>query len=234
MDCGLYKKGIIRRVILSLILFTFLNVASARNADGNLSDSISRLSRQIELYPDSIKLRIDKASLNIFLEQWRYARNECNEILKRDGNNPVALFYRAYAHDKLGMLKFARKDYEALLTIVPGHFEAQLALAIVNQKDRHYTAAFDILNRLVGQYPTNHIIYSARASLARERGMYDFALLDITDAIKLYPKEGSYYIERAELYLLCGNKAAARNDLDKAVSLGISRGTLKSLYRKCR
>lgn len=36
---------------------------------------------------------------------------------------------------------------------LPGNFQAQLGLALLNEKDKHYTEAYDGINNLIEQYP---------------------------------------------------------------------------------
>ena len=60
-----------------------------------LRDSLSAASEALSFYPDSLNLRLRKASWNVQLEEWQYARDEYDYVLRRDPNNLAALFYRA-------------------------------------------------------------------------------------------------------------------------------------------
>ena len=59
-------------------------------------------------------------------------------------------------------------------------------------------------------------------------------MLDMEEAIRLKPDDAQYYIVRAGIYLKLKKKKLARNDLDKAVELGVSRASLSELYKECR
>ena len=100
-----------------------------------LRDSLSAASEALSFHPDSLNLRLRKASWNVQLEEWQYARYEYDYVLRRDPNNLAALFYRAFVNEQQKRYKFARLDYEHLLSLVPGNFEATLGLALLNQKD---------------------------------------------------------------------------------------------------
>lgn len=54
--------------------------------------------------------------------------------------------------------------------LVPGNFEGQLGLALLNQKSKHFTEAFDQINSLVNQYPDSAVVYAARGGIEKERG----------------------------------------------------------------
>ena len=118
--------------------------------------------------------------------------------------------------------------------IVPGNFNGQLGLALLNQKDMRYTEAMNMANHLVEQYPDNAVAYAARAGMEMERGMLDVALFDFSKAITLEPDNTDYLISRADLLIRMGRKKEARQDLDTAVRKGIPKPSLIDLYNRCR
>ena len=119
-----------------------------------LRDSLRVAADSLAYHPDRIDLRLKKASWNVQLEEWNYAKEEYDRVLSKDADNPTALYFRAYVNEKLSRYNFARLDYQHLLYIVPGNFEAQLGLALLNEKDKHFTEAFDGINRLIAHIPT--------------------------------------------------------------------------------
>lgn len=159
-----------------------LGIAIAHNTTAqtrsDLRDSLSAAVQVLAFHPDSLELRMKKAAWNIELEQWRYAQEEYDFVLKCDERNIAALFYRAYVNERQGRYKFARLDYETLLRIVPGHFEAMLGLALLNQKDNRPTEALNQINILVAQHPNNAVAYAARGGIELERKMYTPAEYD--------------------------------------------------------
>ena len=137
------------------ILFLFFGLIaickSYAQSTNPIRDSLSVAMEQLAYHPDSIDLCLKKAGWNIQLQQWQYAQETYDRVLKRDPDNIAALYYRAYVNEKQGRYSFARMDYNNLLKIIPGNFEAQLGLALLNQKDHHYTEAMEQINRLVEQ-----------------------------------------------------------------------------------
>ena len=154
--------------------------------------------------------------------------------MAKDENNPTALYFRAYVNEKLSRYNFARQDYEHLLYIVPGNFEAQLGLALLNEKDKHYTEAFDGINRLINQYPDSAVAYAARANMERERKMYSLAEFDYSEAIKRCPNEQDYLLSRAFVRIQLKKKEEALEDLRSLEKLGVSRVALKEFYDKVK
>ena len=154
--------------------------------------------------------------------------------MRRDPNNLAALFYRAFVNEQQKRYKFARLDYEHLLSLVPGNFEATLGLALLNQKDSHYTEALDMINLLVTQHPDSAVAYAARGGMEVERKMYGPAEYDYSKAIELKPLNTDFRLNRANVRILMKRKKEAREDLDAMVKLGVPRAKLIEWYRKCK
>ncbi len=217
-------------VLLSLLLVVESNAQDKKE----LRDSLEIASKELSLQPSNIDLRLRKASWNMQLEQWEYAKTEYDYVLSREPNNLTALFFRAFANEKLNRYRFSRLDYENLLAIAPAHFEARLGLALLNQKDKHYTEAFDQMNLLIQQHPDSAIAYAVLAGIEQERELYEPAIYDYGEAIKRDPNNTDYLLNRADLYLKLRRFIEAENDLKRLESLGIPRQSLQALYKRMK
>ena len=207
--------------------------AEAQSYD-DLRDSLEVAVSQLRKFPNNINLRLNKASWNMLLEQWDYAKEEYDWILERDPKNVAALYYRAYIYEKQHKYKFARKDYETMLSIVPDHFNGQLGFALLCQKDMRYSEAMDRINILIEQYPDSAVAYAARAGLEAERGLNEVAEYDFSEAMRLDPSCSDYILNRADIRLKMGKKKEAREDLDRAVLAGVPRPALSEMYARCK
>ena len=221
------------RKILIVLLLGVTTIAVAQTQK-ELRDSLKIISQQSSMALDSIDLRLKKASYNILLEQWEFAKNEYDYILNREPYNIAALYYRAYVNEKMGRFGFARLDYNNLLTVVPGNFEAQLGLALLNQKDRHFTEAMDGINILVESYPDSAVAYAARAGIEKERRMYDLAVYDLDKAIAIDPDNRDYKINKIDALILAGRKEEAEHCLNDMVKAGTPKASLLELYKRCK
>ncbi len=221
-----------RTLLLAAALLIGLS-ASAQTAK-ELRDSLAVATENLAFHPDSVDLRLRKAGWNLQLEQWDYARQEYDYVLRLDPENVSALYFRAYVNTRQGRYKFARLDYESVLAIVPGNFEAQLGLALLNQKDSHYTEALDMLNALCGKFPGRSEAFAARAGVEMERGMYEISEFDFTEALRLEPTNKDYRLSRADVRLKLGWRDKAREDLDELVRQGVPRPSLVELYEQTK
>lgn len=217
--------------IMKIILVLFIALFSSfAQADNPLRDSLKAATEELAYHPDSIDLRLRKASWNIELGEWQYAKQEYDYVLDREPGNIAALYYRAYCNDQLHRYNFARLDYQNLLTIVPGNFEARLGLALLNEKDHRYTEALDGINQLVAAHPDSAIVWAARAGIESERGMAELAEYDYSEALRRAPQNQDWLLARADLRIKLKRYKEARQDLDRLVSLGTPKLALKEWY----
>ena len=221
-----------RNILIAILLAT--STCAVAQSQQELRDSLKLITQLSSFAPDSIDLRLRKASYNVMLEQWEYAKNEYDYVLSRDPLNIAALYYRAYVNERLGRYNFARLDYQNLLTVVPGNFEAQLGLALLNQKDKHYREAMDGINILVESHPDSAVAYAARAGMEKEREMYDIAVYDFDKAISIDPDNQDYMLNKIDALILAGRKEEAERLLNQLVKSGTPKASLMELYKRCR
>lgn len=217
-----------------IIVAFILHFMPAKSQDNPLRDSLKVAMETLAYHPDSVDLLLKKAAWNVELEQWQYAKESYDIVLAKEPANIAALYFRAYVNERLNRLNFARLDYENLLTIVPGNFEAQLGLALLNHKDKHYTQAMDMINRMVSQFPDSATVYAVRAGIERDRGMLSLAEYDFGEAIKRESSNADYLLNRADLRIELKMWSGAKSDVDRLVALGIPKSSLAGFYRRIK
>lgn len=224
-------KKVMMAAVLSMMA---AGLQAQRSGNTPLRDSLRIASEALAFHPDSIDLRLKKASWNIELGQWDYAKDEYDQVLRQQPDNVAGLYYRAFVNEKLGRYKFARLDYQNLLTLVPSNFEAQLGLALLNEKDHHLTEALDGINLLVAQHPDSAIAYAARGGMEKGRGMMELAAFDYGEAVRRDPTNTDYLINLADLQIRLRQGKAARATLRRLERLGIPRPALKEFYDRLK
>lgn len=224
------NKLLVIKLLLAIIA-TF-SLLQTKAQDNPLRDSLRIASNNLEQHADSIDLRLKRAAWYLLLQDWNSAKNDYDLILHREPDNVSALFYRAYANERLGRYNFARLDYNNLIKLVPGHFEAQLGLALLNEKDKHYTEALDGINSLIEQYPESAIAYAARAGIEQERGMLLLAEYDFTKAIQHDPGNTDYILQRMDVYDAQGKTEYIKRDIKILQDMKTPFGKLKPYIDK--
>ncbi len=219
-------------ILYTLALATALpSIAQDNKA---LRDSLAKATEVLAYHPDSIDLRLKKVAWNIELEQWNYAKDDLDKVLYLDKTNIAGLFFRAFVNEKLNRHNFARLDYQNLLVIVPGNFQAQLGLALLNEKDKHYTEAYDGINNLIEQYPDSAVAYAARGGMEKERGQLELAEYDYQQATMRDSTNKDFLINHVDLLLQLNRKQEAIADLERLRKLGMTPGELRDFYIRLR
>lgn len=218
------------RGFLFILLYFLFSPLGAQN----WRDSLTVLNKQIATSPWSTDLHLRKAAVNLELKQWQYAVEEYALVLKREPNNPAALFYRAYANTHLRRFDLARNDLNDLLAYLPRHFEARLSLAVVLQQMGRKQEALDELNQTIQMHADSAVAYAARANLERQMKHDDAALYDWERAEQLDPKDPTFVVSHVDLLLVLERREEARRVLDAAVKRGIPKGMLLEWYDKCK
>ena len=222
-----------KRIVLFTVLWLVALCGQAQDKQ-SLRDSLAAATEALAYHPDSVDLRLKKAAWNVEMEQWQYAKDDYDRVLRKEPDNVAALYYRAFVNEKLGRYNFARLDYQNLIRLVPGNFEIQLGYALLNQKDHHYTEAMDQMNLLVSQFPDSALAYAARAGMEVERGQYELASYDYEEAILRDGTNTDYILAHADVLITLGRKEKARKQLDRLVALGVPRGSLKDYYKRLK
>lgn len=222
------------RRLMTIMLLTLAAVPLFGQQKNPLRDSLSAAAEALSYHPDSIELRLRKAGWNIMLEQWQYAKDEYDYVLKRNPNNVAALYFRAYANERLGRNQFARLDYQNLLALVPGNFEGRLGLALLDEKDQHYTDAMNGINWLVNQYPDSAVAYAVRSGMEKSRGMIELAEYDMSEALKRDGNNKDYLINHIAMCIRLKKYDVARQELKRLQQLGYNRRSLDEWYQKMK
>ena len=231
----------IRTIIITMLL-TLIGVGSIfsqTQKESSLTqkewrDSLSVLNRQIMSSEYSSDLYLRKAAVNLELQQWDYAIETYNDILRREPSNPAALFYRGYANGKMRRYELAANDYRSFLKVAPENIDGMLALAFICIKQGKNNEAMDNYNRIIEIFPDHSVAYASRALLESEDGFLDAALMDWDKAIEYDSKNIDYVVSKADLLIRMNRKADARRTLDEAVKKGASRGQLQEYYNKTK
>lgn len=224
-----------KRTFAALVLGLLLGLSAQAQEDRKaLRDSLKQAMEELSYHPDSVELRLRKAAWNMQLGEWQYAKDEYDWVISHHPDNLAARYYRAYANTQLRRYNFARLDYENVLRVVPGNFDARLGLALLNQKDHHYTEAMDGVNLLVSSYPDSATAWAARADIEKERDMKELAVYDYGEALRREPDNRDWLLARADLLIALRRYEEARKDLDRLVEIGVARGELREMYRKAK
>ena len=125
-------------------------------------------------------------------------------------------------------------DYETFIQIDPTYLQAHLGLAHIFQKLGRRADTVDQFNRCVQLFPDSASAYAARAAYETEQQLYDVALYDWDEAIRLQPKNVEFAVSKIDVLLRQKRILDARLVLDELVRKGVPHAALKEWYDRCR
>lgn len=229
-----FKKAIEASPASQQSAILLANLGTIQRRRGKVKEAIESYSSALDRIPSSIPILIERAIAYMTLGNDDRAYTDLCNVLDKDATHIEALYYRAFIYTNRREYSAARTDYKSLLTTEPSHENAQLGLALLDQREGRLEAAEQQLSLLIECHPENATYWQARANVLIEQGLYDLALIDLDTAIALQPTDAYAYVARAELYLKMKRHAAAKEDLLRATSLGLSRAALSDLYEQCK
>ncbi len=212
----------------------FSNLGWVQKQLGQPDEAIESYTCAINMIPTSIPMLLDRAALYTEMGNTTLARYDYSRVLEYDPNSKEALLMRAYLNTVRREYTLARADYVHLLAVDAQHYNGKLGLAMLAQKEGKYREAIEHVNEMMITYPEDATLYIARADIEREMNHPDLALIDLERAIELDPNAVNAYMLRGEIYLASGKKILAKNDFEKAISLGVPSSMLREQLKQCQ
>lgn len=190
-----------------------LNLEDYRGAEEDAAEAIERNPFIPEAYEVRGVARQNMGKYQGAVEDYDHAA----ELLP---NNRNLMFNKALALQQLGKADSAMVVFDELLEMHPGYANAYVARARVKAEQADTVGAMADLDQALGISNKLAYAYVIRASLemASPAG-YDKAEQDISEAIRLEPKEGGLYVNRAFLRYNRDDYFGAMADYDYAIQL---------------
>lgn len=212
----------------------FSNIGIIQRHFNKYEDAIESFTYALNITPLSIPVLLNRGAVYMELGRTDRAYLDYCSILDQNKENVEALLMRAYIYIIRRDYKAARIDYNRSLQVEPFSYSGRLGLVSLNQKEKKFSDALEILNSMIIELPDDITLYLMRAGLAMDMEQYDLALLDLEEAMRINPKSPDVYLHRGELYLLQNKKVQAKQEFEKAMALGIPQSELREKLQRCR
>ncbi len=220
-----------RKTLLLISMLLSLSAYSQQRGEGVFS-SVQQKESADPYKGMTIADRMTKAADYMQQDKWQLAKDIYDNVLSLEPGNLTALYYRAYANERLFHFGLARADYDAVLKAEPTNFHALTARALFNEKDSHHTEALDDANLLVEQYPDSVLSWVVRADIEERQNLLPLAEYDYLQAYELEPSNKEYLLQAVDLQLKQKKKKEAKRNLDKLVSAGMPKQALIHYYKR--
>lgn len=212
----------------------FSNVGIIQRSMGKYNEAEESFTLALNITPFSIPVLLNRATVNMQLGNTNRAYVDYCQVLDLEKTNLEALLMRAYIYVTRRDYNAARIDYNRLLQQDPTHYSGRLGLVSLNQKEKKYADALNILNNMIHELPKDATLYIMKAGIEIDMELFDAALIDLEEAIQISPETPDAYLYRGDLYLYQNKKSLAKQDFQRAIDLGIPKSELTEQLQRCR
>lgn len=199
--------------------------------DGKTKEALNMFTKAIDLDRFQTDALINRA--NIYFRQQRYvsAIKDYSQCLAVEPSNDLALANRGGAYLAIGMIDSARADLNRAIDINPSTMNGYRNRGMLHILTKQYQAAIDDYKKHLQIVPDETgEIWNKIGYAFQQLGEHRKAIDAFSKAISIY-ENGSYFYLRALSWIQLKEYENARNDINKAVQLGmeINNDLLKSL-----
>lgn len=202
------------------------NIGMIRHYAGRDTAALEILDQAVEMAPVAATVRCNRAKVLTSLGKFSQACDDYTKVIERDTNMVEPLYMRCLIGFYIGDTMAVDRDVKLLEHRFPDTREALETTAYRMMSQKKYQEAIPVFNKLIplDRHPSN---YGERALCYIMTDQLSEASADLTDAILLDPANGDFYLYRALLNKKRFRPQDAIEDLNKAVSLGVSRSKIR-------
>ncbi len=152
---------------------------------GNLGQAIRDYSAAIDLNPEYVLARYNRAGLRLRQGNHESALQDLNEVIRRDPDHTAAYVNRAAARHAQGDIEGAIADLDAAVAVDPTFSTAYQNRAMIRAQQGDLAGALADVTTAIEFEPYNGALYMQRARLRSQLGDAAGAQTDYNEAIRL-------------------------------------------------
>lgn len=189
---------------------------------GKDSLALASLDQAHRRAPKSVTVLLNRAEVLTAIGRDDEAYRDYTTVISLDSTLTEPRYMHAIMSLRRGDFNTSLADCKALEQMSPASEEANTAFGSYYSATEQWDKALPYYTALLEKQPTTHI-YGARAVCYLMLQRLNEASADINSGLALDPKDGELYMYRAYLNKMRFEIDAAREDLRKAIELGIDR-----------
>lgn len=198
------------------------NIATLQRYQGKRADAVKNYSLALDMTPHAVTLLLNRAALYVEMDSIDRAIDDYERVCELD-------MYDTEARYSLGVLAMERGDtkraedlFNEIKRINPNSGLYYEGMGLLHKHSGNHTRAIDMFTRVIKVQPTVQLLgHRADCHLAMKH--LNDAADDIRTALEMDPNDPYLYLLRAKLNKLRFQRDDMEHDIEKAVSLGLSR-----------
>ena len=198
------------------------NIATLQRYQGRLTEAVKNYSLALDMTPHAVTLLLNRAALLVQMDSVQRAIADFERVRELDPYNTEARYSLGVLAMERGDTKQAEDLFNEIKRINPNSGLYNEGMALLYKRSGNYGRAAELFSQLI-KVKANSQLLGHRADCYLAMKQLNRAEEDIRTALEMAPDDGYLYLLRAKLNKLRFQRDDMNHDIEKAVSLGLSR-----------
>ena len=198
------------------------NIATLQRYQGKLADAVKNYSLALDMTPHAVTLLLNRAALYVEMDSVQRAIDDYERVCELDPYDTEARYSLGVLAMERGDTKRAEDLFNEIKRINPNSGLYHEGMGLLHKHNGNHARAAELFTQVIKVQPSAQLLgHRADCYLAMKR--LNDAEDDIRTALEMTPDDPYLYLLRAKLNKLRFERDDMVHDIDKAVSLGLSR-----------
>ena len=198
------------------------NIATLQRYQGKLAEAVRNYSLALDMTPHAVTLLLNRAALYVEMDSVVRAEDDFGRVCELDPYNTEARYSLGVLAMERGDTKRAEDLFNEIKRINPNSGLYHEGMGLLHKRNGNHARAAELFTQVIKVQPSAQLLgHRADCYLAMKR--LNDAADDIHTAMEMSPDDPYLYLLRAKLNKLRFERDDMNRDIDKAVSLGLSR-----------
>ena len=198
------------------------NIATLQRYQGKLADAVKNYSLALDMTPHAVTLLLNRAALYVEMDSVQRAVDDYERVCELDPYDTEARYSLGVLAMESGDTKRAEDLFNEIKRINPNSGLYHEGMGLLHKRNGNHARAAELFTQVIKVQPSAQLLgHRADCYLAMKR--LNDAADDIRTALEMNPDDPYLYLLRAKLNKLRFQRDDMSRDIDKAVSLGLSR-----------
>ncbi len=198
------------------------NIATLQRYQGKLAEAVKNYSLALDMTPHAVTLLLNRAALYVQMDSVQRAIDDYERVCELDPYDTEARYSLGVLAMERGDTKRAEDLFNEIKRINPNSGLYHEGMGLLHKHNGNHARAAELFTQVIKVQPSAQLLgHRADCYLAMKR--LNDAEDDIRTALEMTPDDPYLYLLRAKLNKLRFERDDMARDIDKAVSLGLSR-----------
>lgn len=215
-------------------IILLVNLGTFQRNLGKLEEALISYNAAIAKFPNPKLLLHNRAALYCEMNKLDNALIDYSTLIIDNPKDIEALYRRGLIFIAQNSLLNAENDFNKIVEIEPDNLQAKSSLAMLLKREGKWVEAEVAYTYLLSKNKVNAELYLNRAECYLQMDKLGKAIDDLGKASTYGYNDYPLYILRGQVRLAQYDKVSAREDFNKAKTLGADEATVEQLLKLCK